>query len=660
MKFTLLCFVLTFITYIIFEQLQTVAIKSKYKSFFKNKSNTITKKNNNLDFLNFFSKTFDNNENKINNNNYQYVNNFSKNQNNFSFKSSNNNKLTIVKEDITNSGITNNAQQDNKFKYPMLDKIKDIDTKMMEKINDKSSIFEGWWTIKSPDYRNPKRFPGLALPIEENNFANIIQNEDGLRVNFAKNCTDPNKPKEDIWFYFRLSDTQIWYSSTKSDLNVLDSLELTSISAITETFVAYKSLKLYCFRTTDKQNKNWEICHFDEKTFRSWLCKIKEVLKIIDINCSSMKNKSFKIEKFTELIQPEVVIPLPSRQCNENWDYNKNGADWECVCSEGNEQSPIDLPDPKEAILSPVKPLFQYKIQGPTYDRSTLDQFQKKKGPMQIINEDGFLEIVNYDFGKVITLDGAVYRAERVTFHTPSNHKIKGKQFPLEVSVIHYGISKGDIDKQVVLNFLFEKKAGAFNIFIDDIDFLNLPNPISKTESIEKSLYIPKLLYNTTHDKKAKTFSMKPFSFYTYQGSLMFPPCTEQTIQYVASTPLPISTTIIKLFEEALRVPDLLARDPITGDISNIAISRKLPNSNRQIQKTNGRPVYFYDHTLYCLNEIEENQPVRTGHYEKLPRTAVKYVYVTGQNPSGVPGSYVVSDEEAKGTNVDEITKLLS
>lgn len=48
--------------------------------------------------------------------------------------------------------------------------------------------------------------------------------------------------------------------------------------------------------------------------------------------------------------------------CNQGWNYNKKWEDWECMCAEGKEQSPIDLPEIKQAISSPVKPLFTYDM----------------------------------------------------------------------------------------------------------------------------------------------------------------------------------------------------------------------------------------------------------------------------------------------------------
>ncbi len=39
-----------------------------------------------------------------------------------------------------------------------------------------------------------------------------------------------------------------------------------------------------------------------------------------------------------------VTMPIESGRCNEDWTFNTHGNDWECKCSDGEQQSPIDLP----------------------------------------------------------------------------------------------------------------------------------------------------------------------------------------------------------------------------------------------------------------------------------------------------------------------------
>ena len=89
---------------------------------------------------------------------------------------------------------------------------------------------------------------------------------------------------------------------------------------------------------------------------------------------------------------------------------------------------------------------------------------------MRIELKENLLRILHPDFGKLITVDGAVYSAEEIVIHTPSEHTLEGKIYDMEISIIHYGVSQGDIAKQATLNFLFEKTPGSQNKFLEDID----------------------------------------------------------------------------------------------------------------------------------------------------------------------------------------------
>jgi len=185
-----------------------------------------------------------------------------------------------------------------------------------------------------------------------------------------------------------------------------------------------------------------------------------------------------------------------------------------------------------------------------------------------------------------------------------------------------------------------KKKPGVYNKFIDDIDFFNLPNQIRNTRNLENNIYIPKVFYNSESEDVA---IMKDFSFYTYQGSLTAPPCTERTIMYVAAKPIPLGTTAIQLFQESLRMPDLMSTK---GDL---VISTATPYNSRGLQKRNGRQVYYYDAKEECANPApDKGKRRRFGHYEKVPKTLSQYYWVSNGNPSGMPGSFVVSKQEAK------------
>ena len=215
-------------------------------------------------------------------------------------------------------------------------------------------------------------------------------------------------------------------------------------------------------------------------------------------------------------------------------------------------------------------------------------------------------------FGKVVTMDGAVYYAEEIVFHTPSEHTLEGKKYDMEIQIIHYGQTKGDIAKQIVLSFLFEKRPLGYNRFLDDIDFFSLPNSLNPERDLMHDLYIPKVFHRSNDDNET---NLKPFSFFTYQGSLTMPPCSEGTIHYVVADPIPLASVPIQLFQEALR-----------NNNANNESNETTVENNRETQPLNGRPIFFFDTEKYSLGDLQSENKQKTkkqsvnGHYEKIKR----------------------------------------
>ncbi len=46
-----------------------------------------------------------------------------------------------------------------------------------------------------------------------------------------------------------------------------------------------------------------------------------------------------------------------------------------------------------------------------------------------------------------------------------------------------------------------------------------------------------------------------------------------------------------------------------------------------------------------------KRKETENGHYEKYIKTEHQIIFVPGDKPSGLPGAFVVSEEEAKGIN---------
>ena len=508
-----------------------------------------------------------------------------------------------------------------------------------------SLIKEDWLKISTPSFNNPNIFPPIFLT--NGSVAKIQFDDRFFRINpvFNNSTQDDNLPRNNTLFWFRLSGKSLYYADTKTDMNVLGAI-------LTENLVDARPLSDYgnentCFQIDDIEKNNWKLCANTTKRRNKWICKIKEIKKINSDLCNNLTLAKLNLPTVIENIinQPIILIPLPSRTCNEDWNYLNKGQDWECTCSEGREQSPIDLPPKDKSIHSPIKPLFQYEEVQAKLDITSVDGQLRSTEFIKIKNIENSLSIFHKFFGKIVTLDGAVYNAEEIVFHTPSEHTINGVRYDMEMQIIHYGQTKGDIANQVVFSFLFEKKPGVYNKFIDDIDYFNLPNPISKEREINKNLFIPRIFYSSDDNDLP---ILRPFSFYTYQGSIPFPPCTERTIVYVAAKPIPLGSTAIQMFQEALRVPDLQT------SIGDIITSNASTENNRNVQPLLGRIVFYFDHIKYCGEDLRNSrEPIKSiGHYEKQKKTVTDYFYVTGENPSGLPGALLVSEGEARGTNL--------
>jgi carbonic anhydrase len=516
--------------------------------------------------------------------------------------------------------------------------------KMIEGLWNGTGIIENWLTISSKSFIDRTKFPKIVLPDDKT--ADIKLDDDLFRINdvWAKNKTSAlDTPPCEKCFYFRLSGTHIYYSPTPSDYNVLGAISIRYVETIGPVGKGIQQTGSWCIKVKDTENQLWRLCARDEIVRKQWLCRIQNTLKLpLDASCFSGvtddEYESGKVEK--TIIKPIILIPIPSPVCNEKWDYQRHGDDWQCECKEGKEQTPIRLPPAEKAADSSVKPLFQYDEISLRSSVTTIDGQVTQNNKLQLRLVDGVLKIIHPNLGKLITMDGAIYQAQEIIIHTPAEHKIDSKNYDMELQIIHYGISKGDIAKQVVLSFLFEKKPGSSNRFLDDLDFYNLPNHLNKKVDLTKNININNLFYSTESKEPPVA---KSFSFYTYQGSLPFPPCTENTIVYVASKPFKIGSTALALFIETLRIPDFMDQQ------GNIIVSNWMPHSNRSEQPNNGRPIYHYDHKKYCNVEELPESPKNFGHYEKMVVKHDKYFYVNSQFPSGIPNSYVVSENEAKG-----------
>ena len=519
------------------------------------------------------------------------------------------------------------------------------DTKETKDSKSSDDSLEEWISISSSTFKSEKIYPPLSISSKRTSKLKVNSSNFLINQFYKKDSKDESLPKEKTSFFARLNPPYLSISSSKNS-TILLGFNIKSL--ITQSSI---SSSKFCFDAISSDDKEYTLCFNSNKSKFKFVCAINAIIKqsipecianaTINDTSSSTPETVIDINEY----EPIILIPQQSPYCNADWNYNNKGNDWECICKEGKEQSPIDL-DKSGVIESDIAPLFTFNSLNVEDKLSVTGQVLEKKY-LQFEYQGNALKIFAKNFAKITTMNGAVFEGQEIAFHTPAEHTINGKKFDMEMEITYFGKSVGDIDKQVVLSFLFKKKPGVFNAFLDDLIEFGLPNSVNTKTVIMKNLYIPKIQYDTEYKGE---YVLKPFSFFTYQGSISHPPCTERTIRYVVSDPIPISGITLAQFEEALRIPNMQieGQEGIGGMVIN-DIDGRIEN-NRATQPLGERSVFFWDHTKYCDSKQEVHvAPKQEGHFEKISRKATQYYYVNTPEPTGLPGAFVIDEKEAKG-----------
>lgn len=194
-------------------------------------------------------------------------------------------------------------------------------------------------------------------------------------------------------------------------------------------------------------------------------------------------------------------------------------------CRTGTRQSPIDIPE-ATATDDPVAFSFDYV-----------------PGPATVVNLGHTLQ-ANVAPGNTLTFGGTQYELLQFHFHTPSENRIGGVQFPMEAHLVHRSAAGALAVVAVMID------AGAAGL----IDGLPLPAHAGDQAATDTPL-------NPADLVPAES------GFYAFDGSLTTPPCSEG-VQWI------------------------VMRAPATADEATIArIAALLGPTNRPVNPLNGRTV---------------------------------------------------------------------
>jgi carbonic anhydrase len=219
-----------------------------------------------------------------------------------------------------------------------------------------------------------------------------------------------------------------------------------------------------------------------------------------------------------------------------HWAYKGHGgpAEWGSMdaafasCQLGKLQSPIDIHGAKPAKLPPIK--FNYQPSG-----------------LKMI-DNGHTIQVNYAPGSFIVVGGVRWELVQFHFHHPSEEKIDGKAHEMVAHLVH----KNAEGKLAVVAVLIDK--GGANELIQTL-WKNIPHEKEKEVAVDSTRIDAAKLLPENKD------------YYTFQGSLTTPPCSEGVTWFVLKAPVKVAD----------------------GEIA--AFAKLYPLNARPVQPLNGRTI---------------------------------------------------------------------
>ncbi len=224
-------------------------------------------------------------------------------------------------------------------------------------------------------------------------------------------------------------------------------------------------------------------------------------------------------------------------QANHAWGYDKEHgpAKWAgmdpafSTCDTGRLQSPIDITGAVKEKLPEI-------------------EFNYHPAPLKVIDNGHSIQ-VNYTEGSFITVSGQTYPLIQFHFHRPSENMYNGKQYPMEVHLVH---RRADGHLAVVGVWL---AAGKPNPVLEAA-WPNLPKEKGK------EVTVPGVTIDASQLLPAQR------TYYSFVGSLTTPPCSEGVHWFVMKEATSVSQAEIaqfsKLYPDDARPTQPLNNRPIS------------------------------------------------------------------------------------------------
>jgi carbonic anhydrase len=178
------------------------------------------------------------------------------------------------------------------------------------------------------------------------------------------------------------------------------------------------------------------------------------------------------------------------------------------ACNEGRNQSPVDIVDPIDADLGPI---------GLAY-----------RGSAVAVLNNGHTLQVDVGPGNSLDIEDQMFELAQFHLHSPSEHRIQGKSFPLEAHFVH----RNDRGELAVVAVLFRE--GPRSHGLETIG-VSAPAKAGRSEPIDTAIADLEVVPEGR-------------AYYRYSGSLTTPPCTEGVLWLILKATGSVSSDQVEMF----------------------------------------------------------------------------------------------------------------
>ncbi|MBI2382183.1 MAG: carbonic anhydrase family protein [Gammaproteobacteria bacterium] len=197
------------------------------------------------------------------------------------------------------------------------------------------------------------------------------------------------------------------------------------------------------------------------------------------------------------------------------------------VCGSGKEQSPVDIQATEDTDLPALAPRYAYARGEIVHNGHTIQ--------------------VNVPVGGSLEYGGRQYQFKQFHFHAPSENRIQGKSFPLEVHLVHAD-AEGHL---AVIGALYQE--GAESAALKPL-WETMPKEGGEKAELELAVN-PERLLPAGRD------------YYRFPGSLTTPPCSEGVQWLLLKQPVSASAEQLKQFKDLFEHGNARPVQPLHGRV---------------------------------------------------------------------------------------------